>query len=67
MHFHPGWSGPTQGFGIGGYYAGHDYYEDVGHQQDRRAPGQENRIVQNAKSDHPVSEETTAAPGHQYE
>jgi hypothetical protein len=32
MHFHPGWSGPAEDFGHGGYYTGDDRYENVGHQ-----------------------------------
>jgi hypothetical protein len=55
MHFHPGWSGPTQGFDHGGYYIGDGRYEHAGHQQDRRASGQENRTVWNAKTDHLIS------------
>jgi hypothetical protein len=31
MHFHSGWSGPTQGFGHGGYYAGDSHYGHIGH------------------------------------
>jgi hypothetical protein len=67
MHFYPEWSGPTQGFGHGGYYAEDGHYRYVGHQQDRRASGRENWTVQNAKLDHPVSQEPTLAPGHQHE
>jgi hypothetical protein len=37
MHFDPGWSGPIDGFGHGGYYVGDDHYGYVSHQQDRRA------------------------------
>jgi hypothetical protein len=55
MHFHPGWSGPTQGFDHGGYYVGDGRYRHIGHQQSRGASGQENRTVRNAKLDHPVS------------
>jgi hypothetical protein len=66
MHFHPGWPGLTRGFGHGGYYTGDDRYRYVGHQQDRRAPGPENRTVQNAKSDHSVFLNIAAAPGHWY-
>jgi hypothetical protein len=67
MHFHPGWSGPTDGFGYKGYYAGDDRYGYVNHQQDRRASGQDNQTVQNAKSDHPVSHKLAAAPSHWHE
>jgi hypothetical protein len=52
---HPGWLGPAQGFGHEGYYIGDDRYRHNGHQQDRKASGQENQTVQNAKPDHPVS------------
>jgi hypothetical protein len=38
MHFHLGWSGPAEGFGHGGYYAGDGRYRSVGRQQDRRPP-----------------------------
>jgi hypothetical protein len=31
MHFHPGWSGPTEGFGRIGYYTGDGHYRYVGH------------------------------------
>jgi hypothetical protein len=55
MHFHPGWSGPTQGFSHGGYYTEDGCYRHIGHQQDRNVSGQENWTVQNAKPDHPVS------------
>jgi hypothetical protein len=55
MHFHLGWSGPTQGFGYGGYYARDNHYIHVGHQQDMRASGQENQTVWNDKPDHPIS------------
>jgi hypothetical protein len=47
MHFYSGWSGPTQGFGHGGYYAGDGCYGHIGPQQGREASGQKNRIVQN--------------------
>jgi hypothetical protein len=56
IHFHPGWSGPAEGFDHGGYYTGDDRYWSVGHQQDRKASRQENRIVRNVKPDHPVSQ-----------
>jgi hypothetical protein len=62
MHFHSGWLGPTQCFGHEGYYAGDDRYRHIGHQQDRRALGQENRIVWNAKLDHPIFLEVAATP-----
>jgi hypothetical protein len=42
-------------------------YGHVGHQQDRRASGQENQTVQNAKLDHLISQEAAAAPDHQHE
>jgi hypothetical protein len=32
MHIHPGWSGPTEGFGHGGYYVGDGCYRYIGHQ-----------------------------------
>jgi hypothetical protein len=67
MHFHPGWSGPTQGFGHGGYHTGDSRYRHVGYQQDRRVLGQENQTVRNAKLDHPVSQEDVVAPGGQHE
>jgi hypothetical protein len=68
MHFHLGWSRPAQGFGHGGYYAGDGSYGHIGHQQDRKASGQENQTVQNAKLDHLVSDEAGAvAPSHRQE
>jgi hypothetical protein len=67
MHFHPGWIAPTEGFDHRSYYIGDDCYGYVGHQQDRRASGQENRIVQNAKPDHPISMNIAVAPGHPHE
>jgi hypothetical protein len=36
MHFHPGWSGPAEGFGHGGYYAGDNRYGYIVHQQDKK-------------------------------
>jgi hypothetical protein len=42
MHFHPGWSGPAEGFGYERYYVGDSHYRYVGHQQDRRTTEQEN-------------------------
>jgi hypothetical protein len=66
MHFHLGWSGPARGFGHGGYYVEDDCYEGVGHQEERRAPRQENRMVRNPKPDGPVSPKTTAALGQQH-
>jgi hypothetical protein len=63
MDFHPGWSGPIEGFGHGGYYTRDDRYRSVGHQQDRKASRQENQIVWNTKPDHPVPPKTTKAPG----
>jgi hypothetical protein len=67
MHFHSRWSRPTQGFGHGGYYIGDGRYRHVGHQQGRKASGQENWTVRNAKSDHPVSQKAAVAPSHQQE
>jgi hypothetical protein len=67
MHFHPGWSRPTQGFGHGGYYAGDDRYKHVDHQHDRKSSGQENWTIRNAKPNHPVSGEATVVPNHQQE
>jgi hypothetical protein len=32
IHFHPGWSEPTQGFGHRGYYTGDGRYGHLGHQ-----------------------------------
>jgi hypothetical protein len=42
MHFHPGWLGPSEGFGHGGYYAGDGHYGSISHQQSRRNLRQEN-------------------------
>jgi hypothetical protein len=67
MHFHLGWSRPTQSFVHGGYYVGDGHYGYVGHQQGRGASGQENRTVRNAKPDHPVFEEATTTLGYQQE
>jgi hypothetical protein len=67
MHFHPGWSGPVESFDHEGYYARNDRYKYVNHQQDRRASGQENQIVQNTKPDHSVSPKAATAPGHRHE
>jgi hypothetical protein len=66
MHFHPGWSGPAEGFDNEGYYTGGDCYESVGHQQDRKAPKQENRTVRNAKLDHLIFPKATTASNQQY-
>jgi hypothetical protein len=55
MPFHPGWSGPTEGLGYGGYYVGDGCYGHVGHQQGNRIPAQEIRTVQNAKPGHLIS------------
>jgi hypothetical protein len=60
-HFHPRWSGPAQGFSHGGYYTGDDCYGHISHQQGREASGQENWTIQNAKPDHPVSQEAVTA------
>jgi hypothetical protein len=65
MHFHSGWSGPTESFGHGGYYVGDSRYGSVDHQQDRKAPRQEKRMVWNLKPDGPISPKTTAAPDQQ--
>jgi hypothetical protein len=67
MHFHSGWSGPSQGFGHEGYYTGDNRYGHVSHQQGRKASGQENQTVHNAKSDHLISQEEAATPGRQQE
>jgi hypothetical protein len=67
MQYHPGLSGPTQGSGHGGYYVGDNRYKHVSHQQVRRASGQKIETVRNAKLDHPVSQETAVASGHQHE
>jgi hypothetical protein len=61
IHFHPGWSGPIEGFGHGGYYTRDGRYGSVGHQQDRKASRQENQTVQNAKPDHSVSPKSIIA------
>jgi hypothetical protein len=66
LHFHLGWSGLAEGFGHRGYYTGDGRYGSVGHQQDRKAQRQENWIIQNIKSDHPVSPNATAASGQQH-
>jgi hypothetical protein len=66
MHFHPGRSEPAQGFGHEVFYAGDGRYGHIGHQQDRRVAGHETQTVQNAKSDHPVSQEAVVAPGRQH-
>jgi hypothetical protein len=55
MHFHLRWLGLTDSFGHGGYYIGDGRYGGISHQLDRRASGQENLIVWNAKLDHPIS------------
>jgi hypothetical protein len=67
MPFHLGWLGPAEGCGYRGFYVGDDRYRHVGHQQDRGAPGQENRTVQNAKPDHPVSQGAAVVPSHRHE
>jgi hypothetical protein len=64
MHFHLGWSGPIDGFGHGGYYAGDGHYGHVSYQQDRRATWQENRTVLNAKLNHLVSLKMASDLGH---
>jgi hypothetical protein len=66
MHFQPGWSAPTEGFGHIGYYTGDDRYGNIGHQQDSRAPRQENRMVRNLKPEGPVSAKVATAPGQQH-
>jgi hypothetical protein len=67
MHFHPGWSGPAEGFGHGGYYTGDGCYEYVDHQQDSKTPRQENQMVQNPKLDGLVSLKVLVAPEQQSE
>jgi hypothetical protein len=67
MPFHPGWSGPAKGFGYGGFYARDNCYRHVSHQQDRGALGKENWTIRNAKSDHPISQGATTAPGRRHE
>jgi hypothetical protein len=37
MHFHPGWSGPAEGFSHEGYYIRDNCYGSVGHQHDKKA------------------------------
>jgi hypothetical protein len=64
MHFHPGWSGPVEGFSHGGYFTRDGHYGYVGHQYDSKTLSQENRMVRNLKPDGPVSLKTTTAPGH---
>jgi hypothetical protein len=66
VHFHLGWSGPAKGFGHEGYYTTDICYRSVGHQQDKEASRHKNRIVQNAKSDHPVSLKATTVSGQQH-
>jgi hypothetical protein len=65
MHFHPGWLGPAEGFQHGIYYIGDDRYGSVDHQQDRRSPSQENRMVWNPKLDGPVSLKIVVVPNQQ--
>jgi hypothetical protein len=65
MHFYPGWSGPSEGFGHRGYYVGDGCYRRVGHHQDTRTPGQENQMVRNPKPEGLVSPKTTAVPNQQ--
>jgi hypothetical protein len=55
------------GFGYGGYYIGDDRYGHVGHQQDRRALGQENQIVQNVELNHLISLKIVVALVHHHE
>jgi hypothetical protein len=62
IHFQPRWSGPTDGFGHGGYYAGDGRYGYVDHLQDRRTPRQDNQMVWNPKLEDPISLKTIAAP-----
>jgi hypothetical protein len=66
MHFHLEWSRPTEAFDHGGYYAEDGWYRSVGHQQDRRAPRQENRIVRIPKPDGQILSKTSIAPGQQH-
>jgi hypothetical protein len=56
------WTPPSMHFHIGNNRYGH-----VGHEQGRKASGQENQIVQNAKPDHPVFQKAAAAPDCQQE
>jgi hypothetical protein len=67
MHFHPGWSWSTPGFGHRGYHVGDVRCGHVGHQQDRKASGLENRTVWNTKHDHLVSQEVAVIADHQHE
>jgi hypothetical protein len=62
MHFHPGWSGPSEGFGHICYNIGDNRYGSAGHQQDRRTLRQENRMVQNPKPEGPISPKTATTP-----
>jgi hypothetical protein len=55
MHFQLRWLGLTDSFCHGGYYIGDGRYGGIRHQLDRRASGQENLTVWNAKLDHPIS------------
>jgi hypothetical protein len=61
MHFHPGWSGHGEGFGHKRYDIGDGRYGSVSHQQDRKAPRQENQTVQNVKLYHIISPKATTA------
>jgi hypothetical protein len=65
MHYHPGLSGPAEGFVHGGYYTGTGHYGSVGHQQDKRAPSQENQMDRNTKPNGLVSLKIAAALGQQ--
>jgi hypothetical protein len=67
MPFHPGWSGPAEGFGYGGYYVRDGRYGCLGHQQDSGILGQGNRMVQNLKLDGPVSQEVATGSSHWHE
>jgi hypothetical protein len=67
MLFHPGWLGPTEDLGYGGYYTRDGCYGHIGHQQDNRILRQENQMVRNPKPDGPVSQEATTTPGHRHE
>jgi hypothetical protein len=67
MHFHPGWSGPAEGFGHEDYYARDGCYGYIDQLWDRRALGQENWTIWNAKLDHLVSPKIATAPDRQHE
>jgi hypothetical protein len=62
MHFHPGWSGPVEGFGHGGYFTRDGCYGYIGHQHDSKTLRQENRMVQNLKPNGPISSQIATTP-----